>query len=442
MRRLLPLYFVAVSLVPTGAALAQDGPRGIVEKAIQAVGGAERLAQAPATRTRIKGKIVSGVDANLIGDQWAQPPDALKTALELEVGGLKMRLTQAVRGDSAWIDEDGRLQEIDAGTLADMKQSAYHNSVTSLLPLLHDKAFTLAPAERGTVDGRATVGVKVSSPGKPDTLLHFDTETGLLLRSEYRAKKEAAGKEITTAYTYGDYREVDLTSADEQTLKAAGIAIDGPGLLAYLRSQAHKETDQEKVKGLIQALGDESFEARQKAAAELVKLGPLAVSQLRKAAEGGDLETAKRARECLQKIEAVKGPEGALAAALRLAALRRPEGVVEVLLALAPSLPDDALGRELRGALALVAQRDGKPDPLVQQALRDTNPARRSAAEAALGRDGGAFVRQPGRRVLVAGLKKPRKVALYQDGKKEMEWEVTEVQLFNKLEDSLFARPR
>ena len=60
---------------------------------------------------------------------------------------------------------------------------------------------------------------------------------------------------------------------------------------------------------------------------------------------------------------------------------------------------------------------------------------------AALGRDGGAFEKQPGRRLLLSGIKHPMKVIGYRDGKKILEWEVTELQYFNKLDDSVFARP-
>ncbi len=439
---LLPCLAAAVVLGPVRPARAQDDARAVVAKAVKALGGAERLARPSATLTKIKGSLTAVGPATFTGDLWVRKPGEFKTVFRLDVGGAKTSVTQVMQGDKGWVQEDNGVHDPDPATLADMKESAYHDRVMSLLPLLEDKTFTLTALGPGKVDGRATVGVAVTATGRPEVTLHFDAASGLLARSEYRVTKAALGKAVATAWAFDDYREVDPAAAEESLLKTAKVAVDGPSLLKYLRGQVRGEAERAKVKGLVQALADESFEEREKATADLVRLGGVAVPQLREAARSADVEVAKRAKQCLARIEEGSGPDGALTAALRLVALRQPEGAAEVLLSLAPSLPDEGLARELRAALAAVAVRGGKPDPLVEKALSDKDAARRAAAAAALGRDGGAFEKQPGRRLLVGGVKKPHKVTMYQDGKKEVEWEVIDVQYFNKFDDSLFARPR
>ncbi len=220
------------------------------------------------------------------------------------------------------------------------------------------------------------------------------------------------------------------------------MGTDGAALLKFLRGKVVARAERDKVKRLVEQLGDESFAAREKATQELVRLGTAAVPELRRAAKAKDAEMATRARQCLNKIAAVAGPEGLLPAALAVVAVKRPAGAAEVLLALAPTLTDEADARALRNALAAVALRDGKPDPVVLEALADADPARKAAAAAALGKDGGAFEKQPGRRLFLHGLKRAMKTTYFQDGQKQLVLEVTEVELVNRFEERVFARPK
>jgi hypothetical protein len=446
---LLPCVAAAVVLGPAAHGRAAGDPRAIVARAVQAEGGEEKLSQDAAVHSRIKGKISQLDGAGFTGEVWTQAHDQFKNVIRVEGGGQKITLTQVLRGDKGWMDINGMVQDLDAATLADMKTSAYHDRVMGLVALLKDKSFKLtAVGPVTTADKRKAVGVKVSSAGHPDVTLAFDPATGLLIGSEYRAKKDALMKEVTTAVTLSDYRAIDPAADDERALKEARLPADGKGLLEVLRRQVRSEADRARVKGLIKRLADESFQEREKAQEELIRLGGVAVPQLREAAreDNEDPEVASRARKCLEKmpekVEEARRQEAAVGPALRLVALRKPDGAAEVLLALAPSLTEEGLARELRAALAAVAVRDGKPDKAVEQALEDKDPARRAAAAAALGHDGGAYARQPGRRLFLTGLKRPMKVCHYQDGEKQAEWELVDVQYFNKFDNSLFARPR
>jgi hypothetical protein len=140
----------------------------------------------------------------------------------------------------------------------------------------------------------------------------------------------------------------------------------------------------------------------------------------------------------LDKIGERKG-DSTRAAAIRLIAVRQPAGAAKVLLNCLPGA-DEALAREIRSALYAVALRDGKPEPALVKALEDKDPVRRAAAAAVLGKDGGAFLRQP-RRLVVSGVKMSFKTTAYTDGHKSMELFVEDVQLFNAFDDKDFAQP-
>jgi hypothetical protein len=187
--------------------------------------------------------------------------------------------------------------------------------------------------------------------------------------------------------------------ADERTLRDAKVGTDGAALLDFFRQMTLTDARVAAVRALIRQLGDDSFEARQKASAELAAQGPVALPLLREALRDPDVEIDRRAEECIHQIEQFHNP--ALApAALRLLAARRPAGTAEVLLAYVPFADNESLAEEVREALARAAFRDGKPDPALTAALTDRSPARRAAAGAALCRAGAPEQRAAGRKLL------------------------------------------
>jgi HEAT repeat protein len=174
---------------------------------------------------------------------------------------------------------------------------------------------------------------------------------------------------------------------------------DGPALLAAVRKRTLSDADRARARTLIRGLGDESFSTREQAAADLAALGHKALPLLREALDNKDLEIARRAEECIRRIE--HEPAHHLpAAAVRLLALRRPEGAAEALLAYLPFAEDDSLADETRTALTQLALRDGKPDASLERALADPAPLLRAAAAEALARGGGVAARPAVRKLL------------------------------------------
>jgi hypothetical protein len=441
----LPCLALAVTLGGVGRAPADDDPRAVVEKAVKALGGEELLAHRVAEHTRVKGSFVglpggaaAGVDVT--GETWTQP-GSQRLSLVIALPGQGTTLTRVVHDGKGWEEDGGALHDLDADDLKEAKRSDHVERLLTLVPLLKDQELTLQALGKTKVGGADVLGVKVSSAGLPDVTLYFDPATGYTKRVEYREKSKALGKEALTAIIFDDYGEVEPAAAEERALKAAKVNTDGAALLDYLRRRVASEKDRENAKRFSKQLGDDSSEVREKATEELIRLAVAARPELRRAAKDNDVEVATRARRCLEKIAEVEGTDELLAA-LRLVALRRPVGAAEVLLALAPALTDEDDVRELRNTLAAVALPAAKPDRQVEEALEDKDPARRAAAAAALGKDGGAFEKQPGRRLFPIGRKHPMKTTYFQDGQKQLVLEVTEVELYNRFDDKLFAKPK
>src|SRR5581483_5728224 len=127
---------------------------------------------------------------------------------------------------------------------------------------------------------------------------------------------------------------------DDQLLKNVHIDVSGPGLLTFFRQRMMPKVDEEQVAKLLKQLGDNSEQAHSKATAELVGLGPLAVTALRQAVNQADNEEMhSRARKCLQAIEG-SGGSALVQSAVRALAVQNPEGAVDTLVHYLPFADD------------------------------------------------------------------------------------------------------
>jgi HEAT repeat protein len=178
--------------------------------------------------------------------------------------------------------------------------------------------------------------------------------------------------------------------ADEQTLKAANVPISGTGLVEFLRKRTPPLAGRDKVTELIALLADKDGAKRDQAAGDLVALGQAAVPLLRQAANNFDNPDAGlRARRCLQLIEGTEGASVAMAVA-HLVGLTKPTGAAEALLGYLPYADDERVADEVANALVNVGLSDGKPDPSLIKALKDTVPVRRAVAAEVLCKVGGS----------------------------------------------------
>jgi HEAT repeat protein len=447
MRRTLLGWLGVLLLTGTGEGLraagppSEGGPRALIRRAIRAMGGEElltrRLAVQRRYRLRYEGQ-PGGATVETTGETWTQAGGRPRRFVyRSEPGrGLPAERVFVFNGDKSWRSEDGRVEDYPAADREKIGPYRHADRVAGLVALLTDKRFRLSPFPGGTVDGRPADGVKVSYEGRQDVRVYFDRASGLPVRHAFKVKR--GGKEVLWDVTLRDHR--DLSGAgDERVLKDAGLATDDRTLLDLLRRQARDPARLARARELARRLGDDSFGVREKAEAELRALGPQALPALRKAAKDRDPEVRKRARRCLKRIEKTGG-NAVVVAAVRQLALRRSAGATEVMLRLLPGA-DEPLVEEVRAALAALAVRDGKPDPAIRAALKAKDPAVRKAAEAVLGKDGGAYLKRPGRRLFVRGPRLQTKSVFSIEGEGERTLETVEVIYYNSLDDKLFARP-
>jgi hypothetical protein len=179
-------------------------------------------------------------------------------------------------------------------------------------------------------------------------------------------------------------RDPDLIFA-ARTLRSVNVATDGPAVLIFIRSRTLTPEQLKQLPDKVRLLGAPDFAAREKASRELIAVGRPALPFLRKAVRDPDLEVARRARRCIEKIH--RNPTGYLmVAAAQVVKARRPPGAPAVLLDYLPCIDNEALEDTWLDALRVVGWRDDKPDPIMLNALTDRRPVCRAAAAHVLGR--------------------------------------------------------
>jgi HEAT repeat protein len=208
-------------------------------------------------------------------------------------------------------------------------------------------------------------------------------------------------------------------------------SLDGRNLLQQFQRRTPLDADHERMLALILKLGDDEFEMRQQASAQLQAMGPLALPVLRQGLKSLDPEVVQRAQVCKEQIEKSWQPQvGAGAAeaiglgpgilvllpgflqkvrqiekdpatpipsaAARLVAMRRPPGAAEVLLAYLPFAEDEMEVEEIQGALTTLAFLDGPANAALIRGLDDKISVRRATAAVALCRARGINDGEPG----------------------------------------------
>jgi hypothetical protein len=210
MKRFVGAMIVTVLLA--GAARAADDDKeakAILDKAIKALGGEDKLAAVKAASWKYKGKITfGGQDNDFTGLSVVQGMDHFRQEFEGEFGGNKLKGVLVVNGDKGWryFGENG--MELDKNGLTNEKRNLVMQIAPITLVPLKGKDFKLQTAGEEKVDGKAAVGVKVTGPDGKDFKLFFDKESGLPVKMTAE-KVPGFGGDAKQETTFGGYKEMD-----------------------------------------------------------------------------------------------------------------------------------------------------------------------------------------------------------------------------------------
>ena len=200
---------------------AADDAKAVIEKAVKAHGGAANLDKYKGYKATVRGTVYAmGMEIELKGELLSLYPDKAKVTGNLTVGGMDLPLVQVINGSKLSMSIGGNALPVPDEQVADAVASMYVQSLTRLTPLL-TADYILKPADGLEVDGKKGVGVLVSQKDKPDVTLHFDAESGRLVRSSRKGRGEDGG-EADRVTVYADYKPAGGVQMPHRTAVTLG----------------------------------------------------------------------------------------------------------------------------------------------------------------------------------------------------------------------------
>lgn len=207
MRQLLCGLLVAgVFVLPASHAQVDDTAKAIVEKAIKAHGGADKLAKLQLRQEKAKfTRDIGGQSLTVTTDSLLSLPDRVKATTEAD--GQRPASTTIISGAKGWASVAGQTRELSAEQVKIQKERLLGDYLLTLTPLLKDKNLTLSPLGEIKVNDRPALGVKVSAKDQKDLDVYFDKESGLLVKSVMRVAFRM--QEVDGDTFYGEYKELE-----------------------------------------------------------------------------------------------------------------------------------------------------------------------------------------------------------------------------------------
>jgi hypothetical protein len=234
MSRLLTCSLLGVFLVAPGSR-ANDAraARALLDRAIDAMGGAKALAGARALSGKSKGTFRAAGKATAVANEWTvQGLDRLKWNTELTENDNTTAILLVLDRGKGWIKGGAnKANELSKEVHVPFRHGfAALRLAETLLPL-REKAFTLSPLGELKVAGKPAVGLKASRKGWPDIDLFFDKTTRLPVKVEMRLP-ESEAQEATYTALFAGYKKV----AGRQHFTKLTVQRDGKVVLEMERS--------------------------------------------------------------------------------------------------------------------------------------------------------------------------------------------------------------
>jgi hypothetical protein len=195
-------------LVPVRPGQAADrAALAVIDRGIDARGGATRLAKARRLIRVAKGTQTSGeVTASFSTDLTAVLPDRVHDVIVAETNGQRQRMERVINRDKGWLAVQGQVTETAKRELEALLEETYMIWIETLAPLRNREfELKLLPEER--IDRRPTQVVRVSHKDHADAKLYFDRDTHLLVKVQFRTQVGTLG--VLKEYTFSEYKEFE-----------------------------------------------------------------------------------------------------------------------------------------------------------------------------------------------------------------------------------------
>lgn len=162
-------------------AMGQEDAKAILQKAVKAHGGKEKLAKAHAVSSKSKGSVELFGGLSFTQESISDLAGAFKETVNVETNNSRFPTVTVLEGGKGWTKTDGAPRDLDESALEEIKQ-AMHLMMLGTLRFVDDPSYVVTALGASTVEGKPALGVKVARKGFRDADLYFSKETGLLVK--------------------------------------------------------------------------------------------------------------------------------------------------------------------------------------------------------------------------------------------------------------------
>ncbi|MGO9464215.1 MAG: hypothetical protein ACLQIB_13010 [Isosphaeraceae bacterium] len=205
MKRFFVAAFAAALLfVPFARARAgDDDAKSILDKAIKALGGEDKLAKAEAFSTKAKGTVVfNGNENDTTSDATFKGLDHLRR----EFGNDQFHGVVVFSVDKGWRKFGDNSSDIEGDGVANEKRNIYLAVIPITLVPLKGNGFKYETAGEEKVGDKPAAILKITGPDGKDFTLSFDKESGLPVKQVAKVVG-FGGMEFTMETTFSDYKD-------------------------------------------------------------------------------------------------------------------------------------------------------------------------------------------------------------------------------------------
>jgi len=211
MRRFIGAFFLTAFVFGPGSQARADDSKdakAILDKAISALGGEEKLAAVKTATWKSKGKIsIGGNDSDFTAQSTAQGLDRYRGEFEGDFGGNKVSGVTVVNGDKGWRKFADNNMELDKeGVASEKLRSIYLQVIPITILPLKGNDFKVETAGEEKVGDKPALAVKATGPDGKDFKIFFDKESGLPVKLTAKVVG-FMGEEFTQDTSLGGYKD-------------------------------------------------------------------------------------------------------------------------------------------------------------------------------------------------------------------------------------------
>lgn len=209
-RSLISMLTVVAAIVATPLVAKADAELdAILDKAIKAHGGADKIDKERASQSRSKGTLEANGMTLDITQESVTFKGKFKETVSFSIGGTDVTVIAGFNGKDGFVKANGMDVPLTDEITKELNEASHLMKILKPTTLKDKKLVELKSLGVVKFDTKKLFGVKVTSKDRRDCEVYFDTETGLLTRVHRTVFDMEKSKEVPEERIINEYQDVD-----------------------------------------------------------------------------------------------------------------------------------------------------------------------------------------------------------------------------------------